>query len=191
MTGRLILITGAQASGKTTVGRALAQRLTRTVHVDGDVVGGFVVSGEIPYDVPPPPGAVEQLYLRYRGSLAAAGVYRQRGFDAIVTDNMFGQELVDVVGMALEADDRGVYVVVLDPDVETIKVRERDRPKTGYSQSITPEMLLDAVRRDTPRIGLWHDSRGETVDQTATALLAGLDAALVTRAPARVQASRD
>lgn len=179
MTARLILITGAQAAGKTTIGAALARLLPQAVHIDGDIVHDFVVSGAIGMDVPPPAGALEQLYLRYRGSLAVANVYRDKGFDAIVTDNMFGPALTDVIAMGHDSGD--VHVVVLDPDVAVIADRERGRDKTGYSETLTPRVLVDALRNDTPRVGLWHDNATETVAQTAARLLQRLDEALVPR----------
>ena len=46
-----------------------------------------------------------------------------------------------------------VEVVVLCPDVETIKGRERYREKTGYS-GFTVETLYDTFMQTTPRIGL-------------------------------------
>ena len=53
--GRLFLVTGAQAAGKTTVAQALARRLERAVAIDGDVFDHMVVSGRDPYDEPPRP----------------------------------------------------------------------------------------------------------------------------------------
>jgi predicted kinase len=180
VTGTLVIVTGAQAAGKTTLGRALAERLPRAVHIDGDAIHRFVVSGEVPMDLPPPPGAMEQLYLRYEGGLAVARVYRQAGFDAVFTDNVYGEPLADVLRMAFEAGDGRVEVVMLDPDIDTIERRERDRAKTGYTETITPRMLVDSVRRETIRVGLWLDNAGQTVDETVDAVLARRAEAVVT-----------
>lgn len=177
MTARLILITGAQAAGKTTIGDALARLLPKAVHVDGDVIQGMVVSGAIGMDLPPPPGAMEQLYLRYQGSIVVANVYRDNGFDAVVTDNMFGGTLTDVVAMGHRTGE--VHVIVLDPGVDVVEQRDRDRGKTGYSPSLTAAALVDSLRNETARIGYWHDNTGETVAETAALLLDKLDAALV------------
>ncbi|MGH8878528.1 MAG: phosphotransferase [Stackebrandtia sp.] len=176
MLARLILISGAQAAGKTTIGNALARRLPRAVHIDGDAIQSFVVSGAVGMDVPPPPGAVEQLYLRYRGSLAVAQVYRDKGFDAVVTDNMFGVTFTDVIAMAHETGD--VHVIMLDPGIESIMERDAARPFDAYTDTMTVRALADAVR-ETPRLGLWHDSSGETVTETTDRLLAKLDEAIV------------
>jgi len=137
-TGRLIVITGAQAAGKSTLGHAVADLLPKAVHVDGDAIHGFVVSGAVPYDVPPPPGATEQLLLRYAGAIAVCRVYRSAGFDAVFTDNIFGSLLVDVLTLAFaDAMTADLRLVVLDPDADVLDERERSRPKKGYTESIT------------------------------------------------------
>jgi adenylylsulfate kinase-like enzyme len=42
---RLIIVTGIQAAGKPTVSRLLAERFSRGVHVEGDVLQKMIVSG--------------------------------------------------------------------------------------------------------------------------------------------------
>lgn len=41
----IVLITGAMASGKSTVAQALAERLPRSVHLRGDVFRRMIVNG--------------------------------------------------------------------------------------------------------------------------------------------------
>jgi energy-coupling factor transporter ATP-binding protein EcfA2 len=175
-TGRLIVITGAQAAGKTTLGHAVAGLLPKAVHVDGDAIHGFVVSGQVPYDVPPPPGATEQLLLRYAGAIAVCRVYRSAGFDAVVTDNIFGSLVADVLTLAFaDATTAQLRLVVLDPDPDVLQERERERPKTGYTESVTVEMLVSAVREETPRIGLWLDNGDQTVAESAAEIVRRMD----------------
>ena len=178
--GRLIVITGAQAAGKSTLGHAVAGLLPKAVHVDGDAIHGFVVSGEIPYDIPPPPGATEQLLLRYAGAIAVCRVYRSAGFDAVVTDNIFGTAVADVLTLAFaDAMTADLRLVVLDPDPEVLNERERDRPKEGYTESITVPMLVSAVREETPRIGLWLDNSQQSVADSAAEVVRRMDAEAV------------
>ena len=175
-TGRLVIITGAQAAGKSTLGHAVADLLPKAVHVDGDVVHGFVVSGEVAYDVPPPPGATEQLLLRYAGAIAVSRVYRSAGFDAVVTDNIFGSLVADVLTLAFaDAMTADARLVVLDPEPEVLVERERERPKKGYTESITVSMLVSAVREETPRIGLWLDNGRQTVAESAAEIVRRMD----------------
>jgi predicted kinase len=174
--GRLVIITGAQAAGKTTLGHAVAELLPKAVHVDGDAIHGFIVSGEIPYDVPPPPGATEQLLLRYAGAIAVCRVYRSAGFDAVVTDNIFGSLVADVLTLAFaDAMTADLRLIVLDPDPEVLQERERARPKKGYTESITVPMLVAAVREETPRIGLWLDNGQQSVAESAAEIVRRMD----------------
>jgi predicted kinase len=177
----LVLITGATAAGKTTVGREVAALLPRAVHVDGDAIQRFVVSGAVGMDVPPPPGAVEQLMLRYSGAMAVSSLYRRAGFDAVLTDNIFEAHLTGLLFLAFaDTPAEPVHVVVLDPSVEVIQARYAARPGGGYGGAITPELLTGAIAR-TPRIGLWLDSGGQTPAETAAAILGRLGEAAVSQ----------
>lgn len=176
-TGRLVIITGAQAAGKSTLGHAVAGLLPKAVHVDGDVIHGFIVSGQVPYEIPPQPGATEQLLLRYAGAIAVCRVYRSASFDAVVTDNIFGSLVTDVLTLAYaDAMTVDVRLVVLDPDPEILHERERGRAKKGYTESITVPMLVSAVREETPRIGLWLDNGNQSVAESAAEIVRRMDA---------------
>jgi hypothetical protein len=74
--GRLILVTGTQAAGKSTVDAALAGRFERGMFVDGDEIAAMVLSGRVDYEPDATPAATEQLLLRYRGSIAVARTYQ-------------------------------------------------------------------------------------------------------------------
>ena len=178
--GRLILITGLTAAGKTTVGRHLASKLPRALHIDGDAVQRFVVSGAITMDVPPPPGAVEQLELRYAAALLVAALYRPAGFDVIVSDNIFEDHVKSLLASVLDDGDTDrAYLVMLNPTLDAIRRRYDTRPGGGHNHTLTPEALRQAVQR-TPRIGMWLDTSDLTADETAAHILDHLDEATVT-----------
>ncbi|MEV0455328.1 hypothetical protein [Catellatospora methionotrophica] len=62
----VIVVTGIQAAGKSTVAQGLAERLERSVHVRGELFRRMVVNGRVemgPAD--PPAEALRQLRLRY------------------------------------------------------------------------------------------------------------------------------
>lgn len=165
--GRLLLITGASAAGKTTVGHEVAALLPRAMHVDGGFISGFVVSGGVLMDLPPPAEAVEQLMLRYAGAMAVANLYRRAGFDAILTDNIYEIHLTGLLFLAFaDAPADPVHVVVLDPPIDVIRTRYDARPGGGYTGTLTPEALTEALAR-TPRIGLWLDNGNQTPAETA------------------------
>ena len=113
--GRLIVISGVQAAGRTTVGYAVAARLPRAIHVDGDTISAMVVSGSVPMTLPAPPAAVEQLFLRWLASIAVAETYLQAGFDAVVTDTVVGDFLEDFLDFVSPAP---LHLVLLDPPAD-------------------------------------------------------------------------
>ena len=91
--GRVIVITGAMAAGKSTVAELLAHRLPRSVHVRGDVFRRMVVNGRVEMSPDPDPEALAQLHLRYALAARTADTYAAAGFDAILQDVIIGPEL--------------------------------------------------------------------------------------------------
>lgn len=180
MTGRLIVISGQTAAGKTTVGRALGELLPRAIHVDGDTIQRLVVSGSItPSGIPPSPGAVEQLWLRYRAALSISALYRRAGFDAVLTDNIFEAGWRQFLTLAYESEPASpMAAVMLTPSLDVIKARYDERPGGGYTDSMTLESLAEAVAR-TERIGLWLDTSEQTPEESATEILRRLDEATI------------
>ena len=171
----VVLITGIMGAGKSSVAQALAERLPKAAHVRGDAFRRFIVSGGAPMLPGAGPEALEQLRLRYRLGAATADAYAEAGFVAVYQDIILGEDLRTVVG-AIRA--RPLYVVVLSPDPEVVGERAESRAKvSGYGEwtvKALHELLLA-----TPRVGLWLDSSEQTVDETVTAILTGLDAARV------------
>jgi hypothetical protein len=62
----VILITGTQAAGKSTVVQLLAERLPRSVHVRGDLFRRMVINGRADMTPGPMAEAVRQLRLRHQ-----------------------------------------------------------------------------------------------------------------------------
>ncbi|WP_413757455.1 AAA family ATPase [Streptomyces sp. MMBL 11-3] len=166
----VVLITGIMAAGKSTVAQALAERLPRAAHVRGDVFRRMVVSGRAEYEpgAGPESEAEAQLRLRHRLSAATADAYARAGFTAVVQDVLLGEHLTAYTALVRT---RPLYVVVLAPDPRVVAQREAERAKTGYG-AWTVEQLDAGLRADTPRIGLWLDTSGQTPAQTVDAILA-------------------
>ena len=174
--GRLFLITGAQAAGKSTVGRALAEGMRKAVFIDGDSVDDVIVSDRMPMTEPPTVGAVEQLFLRYAGALTLADVYRSAGFDAVIADNVFGSFLDDYLILAAPEP---LHLVMLNPSAEVIEQREDGRRKNAYRDGFTIDGLVATIEDGTARLGLWLDTSHLSVAQTVTQILQRADEALV------------
>ena len=170
----VIVVTGIQAAGKSTIAQALAERLDRSVHLRGDVFRRMIVSGRAemgPAD--PPAEAIAQLRLRYRLAAMAADVYAGAGFTVVLQDIIIGSHLADMVA-TIRA--RPLYVVVLAPRADVVLAREHARHlargKTAYQPGDQSPAELDAaLRRETPRIGLWLDTSAQTVAQTVEEIL--------------------
>src|SRR5262245_47864553 len=95
MEARAVLVVGAQAAGKTSVGRRLAERLERAAFVEGDVLWRMVVAGRRDMSSTPDPEAQRQLALRYRHGAILCESFVAAGFVAVHADNMFGKTVTD------------------------------------------------------------------------------------------------
>jgi chloramphenicol 3-O-phosphotransferase len=173
--GRVIVITGAMAAGKSTVADLLAIRLPRSVHIHGDMFRRMVVNGRADMTPNPSPDAIAQLNLRYDLAAMAADRYAEAGFDAIVQDVILGKDLADFV-KRIASPDR--YLVVLSPRVSALEWREEQRMKTGYVH-FSPDALDAVLQRETAQIGYWLDSSSQTPDETVEDILSNLSKAAV------------
>lgn len=174
--GRLFVISGAQAAGKSTVGAALADALPRSVFIDGDTIGNVVVSGKALMTEPPAVEAVEQLFLRYAGALTVADVYRAAGFDAVIADNIFGTFLDDYLMIAAPEP---VHFVMLTPSADVIQAREAARGKNAYRDGFTVDGLVRSIEHETSRVGLWIDNTTLAPAQVVLQILRRTGEALV------------
>ena len=187
MNPKIYLITGLMASGKSTVSDLLAKSIEKCVHLRGDVFRKMIITGRENMSATPSAEAVRQLYLRYKLTADAAKSYFDNGFSVVIQDNYYGDELNRMINYLHKYP---VEVVVLCPDVETIKERERYREKTGYSgtnfnrpgfaallKEIEAGRVETIVVKDlskmqtTPRIGFWLDNSNQTPQQTAENIL--------------------
>lgn len=164
------LITGAQASGKSTVAELLAHRFERAAHVRGHRFATSVVAGRAGFD----PGDAEwrrQLELRYGLSALVAAEYAAAGFTAVVQDNIYGP---DVVTWIDRAGPGPVHLVVLRPAVDVVEQRHESRRlatgKVAYRDGYTPGRN-DADLATTPAdLGLWLDTSDQTPEETVATI---------------------
>ncbi len=163
----VLLLTGIMASGKSTVAQLLAERLPRAAHVRGDAFRRMIVSGRREMTPGAGPEAEAQLALRYRLAATAADAYFGAGFSVVVQDVVLGGWLPRFVDLV---EGRPLLVVVLAPRPEVVEAREANRSKTGYG-AWTAEQLDRSMREETPRLGLWIDSSGQTPEQTVEEIL--------------------
>lgn len=159
------------ASGKSTVAQLLASKMKKGVHLRGDIFRKMIVSGRADMSAQPSEEAVRQLHLRYRLAADAAKTYYDNGFSVVLQDNYYGEELTRILSML---EDYPVKVIVLCPDVEAVKRREKMREKTGYT-SFSVETLYANFMRETPRIGYWLDNSEQSPEQSVQDILFHFD----------------
>ncbi|WP_144940739.1 AAA family ATPase [Paenibacillus sp. 32O-W] len=165
----IFLISGIMASGKSTVAQQLAERFARGVHLRGDTFRRMIVSGREEMLPDATEEAVNQLNLRYRIAASAADEYCRAGFAVVVQDVIVGPSLERFVDWI---QSRPLFVIVLNPNLETVARREAARPKKGYGPgSWTITGLNDVLVKETPRIGWWLDSSDLTPEETVNEIL--------------------
>lgn len=191
MTAEVWLITGAQASGKSTVADLLARQFERGVHVRGGQFYRWAIRGWVEFDDPGQQQEARRLLdLRYRLSARVAVEYASAGFTCVVQDNIYGGDVATWLEMVQPLT---AHLVVLRPEVSTVARRDEARNlasgKVAYRGDFTPE-VNDAHLATTPRHlgGLWLDSSEQTPTETVSEILAraeetltALDVAAATR----------
>jgi predicted kinase len=165
----IVLVTGIQAAGKSTVAQLLSERLPRAVHLRGDLFRRLIVSGRADMTPDPSPEALAQLDLRYRLTATTADAYFAAGFSVVAQDVILGPALP---AMVARIRSRPLLVVVLAPSPAAVRARESARPKTAYRPgSFTPESLDEGLRETTPPLGLWLDTSAQTPAETVDEIL--------------------
>lgn len=167
----IYVITGVMASGKSTVGELLSKRLKRGVHLRGDIFRRMITSGRAEMTENATPEALEQLDMRYELAAMTARKYFDHGFDVVVQDNYYCERLEYFTALF---EDYPIKVVVLCPNVETVKKREEGRLNKGYV-GFDIHNLYQEFMDTTPRIGLWIDNSELTPEQTVERILSHSD----------------
>lgn len=179
--GGVWLITGAQASGKSTVAHLLAETFERGVHVRGGQFYRWAVTGWVHFDDEERRAEARRLLeLRYRLSALVADEYAIAGFTCVVQDNIYGD---DVVAWLARVAARPLRLVVLRPAVDVVIARDAARTratgKVAYSSSYSPTDN-DRDLATTPRdLGLWLDTSTLTPEETVAEIRARVSEARV------------
>ncbi|GAB2535554.1 AAA family ATPase [Gracilibacillus alcaliphilus] len=163
----IYIITGIMASGKSTVAQLLAEKLEKSVHLHGDIYRKMIVNGQEEMAPDPSEEALKQLLLRYRLTAAAAETYYRAGFTVVVQDNYLGKEAYYFLQ---QFQTKSLYFITLNPNLETVIDREKERNKTGYhTWEVQP--LHQVLMEENPRIGLWIDNSDLTPEETVDAII--------------------
>jgi cytidylate kinase len=176
------LITGAQASGKSTIADLLARAFDRGAHVRGGQFYRWAIRGWVHFDDENQAEARRLLELRYRLSAIAADEYAAAGFTTVVQDNIYG---ADVEAWLARVNARPLRVVVLRPSVAVVSerdaLRRQQTGKVAYRGAFTPAINDRQVGTIPRHLGLWLDTSAQTPKQTVQAIIARADEAIVCR----------
>jgi len=167
----ILVISGTQGAGKTTVASMLARRFARGAHVSADVLQKMIVSGG---EWPEPSTsdrddrvhgeAGAQLRLRVRHMCMLGRSFYEAGFTPVLDDIIIGGGLDDV-----REDLQGVpfYFVMLRPSLDVVRERELGRGTRLFEEW----EWLDEVIGRTPRVGLWLDTSRQTAEETVDEIM--------------------
>lgn len=176
------MITGIQAAGKSAIAQLLAERLPMSVHVRGDVFRRMVINGRADTTPEGAGEALRQLRLRHQLTATVADAYFQAGFTVVAQDIILGDHLAEMTAMIRS---RPLLVVVLAPKPDAVAAREAGRGKNAYG-TWSVQQLDDLLRNETPRLGLWLDTSGQTPAETVDEILArACSEAGISTSPAR------
>lgn len=162
----IYIVSGIPGAGKTSVSGRLAERLERGVHIEADELQRWIRSGRVWPNEAPADEAERQLRLRTRNACLLADSFFEAGFSPVIDDVVIGARLGDFLE---DLRNRPIRFVLLTPDIEVVRHRDATR---GYKQVFSIWGHLDeAMRRDTPRAGLWLDSSALTLEETVDQII--------------------
>ena len=178
------LISGIPGSGKTTVGRLLAQRFARAAFIEGDRLQEWIVAGNVWPGTEPAEEALRQIDLNTRNQCLLARSYAEAGFTAIVDYPIVSRESLQAYLAALAG--LAVHLVVLHPGTPVAIARDAEREKSrrhrvrhgmtiGEHYAHLAQPLVDQLAG----IGLWLDDAQLTPEESVEAILAGRQRARV------------
>jgi adenylylsulfate kinase-like enzyme len=171
------LITGVPGSGKTTTARVLAERFERSVVIEGDLLQGWIVSGNVWPGQEPAAEASRQIRLNMRNQSLLAHAYAAAGFTPIV-------DYVIVTGADLQEyrtrlGEFAVHLVVLCPDPRVVLERDAAREKSQrhrdrHGRTIAEHFghLREPLVAELAGIGFWMDNAAYSPAATADLILA-------------------
>jgi hypothetical protein len=137
--GRLLLVTGADASSLGQLARAIAERLGESVVVEGHVLDAMRVDPSQTTLAEPLTGVglVRRQLLRWSAGLALAETYLIEGFDVVVADRVEGDRVEDYLDLAAPEP---VHLVVvgagIDPSTPGWGLWVTTPPEAGDAESL-------------------------------------------------------
>jgi predicted kinase len=134
--GRVVLVTGVMAAGKSTVAQLLAERFEPSVHLRGDRFRRMIVRGNA---APNTDAFDAELRLRYTLAAQSADGYADAGYTVVWQDCVIGEVLGEAETWV---QTRPLDIFVLAPRPEVVEWRDAHRHKRGYDGDWTVEQIV-------------------------------------------------
>ena len=183
----LWLIAGIPGAGKTTVARLLAERFERAVVIEGDLLQGWIVSGNVWPGQEPAAEASRQIHLNMRNQCLLAQSYAAAGFTPIIDYVIVTQ--ADLQECRQQLRGLAVHLVVLHPRTSVVIARESAREKSqrhkrkhGLTIGEHFVHLERPLIEQLTGVGFWIDNAGLTPGATADVIVANRERARLDRA---------
>lgn len=164
--GRIVIITGAPGTGKTTTASIIAEEsdLTKSVHMHTDDFYHYLCKGAIP---PYLPESQEQNVVVIEAFLEAAKRYARGGYDVVV-DGIIGPWFLQPWLKVVE-DGYEVHYIILRADKETTLKRATQRSKLDRETNIE---LVERMWGQFSDLGCYEadviDTTGYSIEETAS-----------------------
>jgi predicted house-cleaning noncanonical NTP pyrophosphatase (MazG superfamily)/predicted kinase len=164
----VLILTGPPGSGKSTVAQLVAERITRSVHLESDLFFHWIVGG---YVEPWLPESHDQntFVMRLVGDVAAA--YAEAGYFTIVDGMLLPDWFYVPVTNALTSAGLNVATVILRPSLEVCLERASSRPERPLVDRAVIEKLWNEFDDLSDLDAVAIDNAKQTPDETAEQLI--------------------
>jgi chloramphenicol 3-O-phosphotransferase len=162
----IVLVSGMQGAGKTSVADRVARRLERAARISSDALQEMIVSGgRWPERREMSEEAARQLRLRLRNACLLGRSFVEAGFFAVIDDIVIGARVDELLE---ELRGQRFIFVMLMPHLDVVRRREEGRGTRLWEEW---GWMDDEIRTATRRIGLWVDSSEQSADQTVDEIM--------------------